>query len=99
MAAGVGAVSLLLTGCAYYNTYYFAKRYYARSLDDIPYAVDKSDVSDTPQFPRAIDLSKKLIDQYPKSKWVDDAYVLWAKSLIGSEDPREAAKMLEVFST
>jgi len=99
MAAMAGVVGGLLTGCAYYNTFYFAKRYYARSLEDVPYAVDKTDVSDTPQFPRAIDLSKKLIEQYPKSKWVDDAYVLWAKSLIGTEDPREAAKMLEVFST
>ena len=87
----------VLPGCVYYNTLYLAKRYYLRSFDDTPYALDKDDLSSTPQFPRAIELSKKVVDQYPKSKYVDDAYLLWAKSLIGSDDPRQAITMLEDF--
>ena len=96
----LAAAALLVTvvqGCAYYNTFYLAKRYYGRSLNDVPYAVDKADLSGQPQFNRSIDLSQKLIQQYPKSKWVDDANLLWAKSLIGNDDPREAIRMLEEF--
>ena len=97
-AGAVAALALAcLTGCAYYNTFYLAKRYYQRSLDDVPYPLDKADLSTTPLFNRSIDLSKKLIEQYPKSKWVDHAYILWAKSLIGNDDPRQAIKMLEEF--
>ena len=92
-------VVALLPGCVYYNTLYLAKRYYNRSFDEVPYALDKNDLSSTPQFPRAIELSKKAITGYPRSKYRDDAYLLWAKSLIGSDDPRQAIRMLEDFDT
>jgi len=99
LARAVAAVLLVaaLPGCVYYNTLYLAKRYYVRSFDDVPYALDKEDVSSTPQFLRAIDLSKKVVAQYPKSKYVDEARLLWAKSLIGNDDPRQAIPMLEDF--
>ena len=89
----------LLPGCVYYNTLYLAKRYYNRSFDEVPYALDKNDLSSTPQFPRSIELSKKALVGYPRSKYADDAYLLWAKNLIGSDDPRQAIRMLEDFDT
>ncbi len=97
-ACGV-LVVVLLPGCVYYNTLYLARRYYNRSFDEVPYALDKNDLSTTPQFPRAIELSKKALANYPRSKYRDDAYLLWAKSLIGSDDPRQAIRMLEDFDT
>jgi hypothetical protein len=60
LAAGALLVTVV-QGCAYYNTFYLAKRYYGRSLNDVPYAVDKADLSGQPQFNRSIDLSQKLI--------------------------------------
>jgi TolA-binding protein len=95
----MGLLVALLPGCVYYNTLYLAKRYYQRSLDDVPYALDKEDLSQTQQFARAIDLSRKVIAQYPKSKYVDDATLLWAKSLINTDDPRQAIVVLEDFDT
>src|SRR5262249_29069107 len=35
----------------------------------------------------------------PKSKWVDDAYLLWAKALLGREDPTQTMNMLSDFPT
>ena len=96
---GLALLVALLPGCVYYNTLYLAKRYYNRSFQDVPYALDKSDLSNTAQFPRTIELSKKALARYPRSKYRDDAYVLWAKSLIGSDDPRQAIRMLEDFET
>ena len=96
---GLALLVALLPGCVYYNTLYLAKRYYNRSFQDVPYALDKSDLSNTAQFPRTIELSKKALAHYPRSKYRDDAYVLWAKSLIGSDDPRQAIRMLEDFET
>ena len=35
-------------------------------------------------YNKSIEYSKKLLAQYPKSKWVDDAYLLWARALLGT---------------
>jgi hypothetical protein len=37
--------------------------------------------------------------QYPKSKWVDDAYLMWAKALLGKDDPIQTVNMLQDFGT
>jgi TolA-binding protein len=88
-----------LSSCVYYNTFYLAKKNYYRSLDEVPYPVDKTDITQQPQFAKSIEYSKKVVQSYPKSKWVDDAYLLWARGLIANDDPRQAAKMLEEFPT
>jgi tetratricopeptide (TPR) repeat protein len=93
------AASLFLTSCAYYNTFYLARRNYDRSLGGLPYAVDKTDVAQGAQFAKSIEYCGKVISQYPKSKWVDDAYLLWARALISNDDPRQALKLLEDFDT
>ena len=59
--------------------------------------VDRSAAIDNQNFNKSIDYSKKVIGQYPKSKWVDDAYLLWARSLLGKEDPRQTVTMLQDF--
>ncbi len=50
-------------------------------------------------FTRSIDYSKKVLGSYPRSKWVDDAYLLWAQGLIGREDPLQTITMLQDFPT
>jgi len=62
------------TGCAYYNTFYLAKRYYR----DGQKAQERSAL-DTPapeaaaKYDGVIRQCAKILVDYPKSKWVDDA--------------------------
>ena len=98
MAMGL-AVSVGISSCAYYNTFYKAKSYYNKATPNTPYVVDKPDPVNVQYFNKSIDYSKKLLANYPKSKWVDDAYLLWAKALIGKEDPTETMTMLAQFPT
>ncbi len=99
MVLSLVALSLLGTSCAYYNTYYLAKRYYATATAGLPYSVEKSTGAQAGNFQKSIDYAKKLIANYPQSKWVDDAYLLWAKALLGKEDPLQTANMLQDFPT
>src|SRR5207249_4806731 len=76
---------------------YLARKYYDIAALRQPYVVDRSAAVDNQNFNKSIDYSKKVIGQYPKSKWVDDAYLLWARSLLGKEDPRQTVTMLQDF--
>ena len=91
-------LAVLGTSCAYYNTFYLARKYYFKGTGGLPYPVDKLDASGGQDFTKAIDLSKKVLANYAKSKWADDAYLLWARSLLGRDDPLETVKMLQNFT-
>jgi tetratricopeptide (TPR) repeat protein len=91
------ALAALASSCAYYNTFYLARKYYFKGTAGLPYPVDKRDPAAAPNFTKAIDFSKKVMANYPKSKWVDDAYLLWARALLGRDDPLETIKMLQEF--
>jgi tetratricopeptide (TPR) repeat protein len=99
------ALATVLSSCAYYNTYYLARKYYLQGTNGEPYVFEKPTSADAPTqnnnptFQKAIDYSKKLIAQYPNDKLVDDAYLLWARSLLANGDARETVKMLEDFPT
>ena len=101
-ALGLCALALALVplaSCAYYNTYYLARKYYFKATAGAPYPVDGPAQGSAPNFNKSIDYSKKVLAQYPKSKWVDDAYLLWAKSLLGRDDPIQTVNMLQDFGT
>lgn len=87
------------SSCAYYNTFYLARKYYFKATDGAPYLVERQGGAQAQNFTRAIDYSKKVLGSYPKSKWVDDAYLMWAQGLIGREDPLQTITMLQDFST
>lgn len=95
----LAALSLGLGSCAYYNTFYKARSYYDKATPNSPYVVDKPDPVTAQNFTKSIDYSRKVISDYPKSKWVDDAYLLWAKALLGKEDPTQTMNMLADFAT
>ncbi|HKQ56300.1 MAG TPA: tetratricopeptide repeat protein, partial [Candidatus Eisenbacteria bacterium] len=96
--AALALVAALGSSCAYYNTFYLAKKYYATATDGMPYAVEKVTGAQAGNYQKSIDYSKKVITNYPKSKHVDDAYLMWAKSLLGKEDPLQTVNMLLDFS-
>jgi len=91
--------SLLLAafaGCAYYNTFYLAKRYYRegqraqeRSVTDAPApdAIAKYDAT--------IRQCAKILVDYPKSKWVDDAIYFMGAAMYGKGDYSGAIKKFE----
>jgi TolA-binding protein len=89
----------ILGSCAYYNTFYLARKNYDLATAGEPYLVERNAGAATQNFNRSIDYSKKLLAQYPKSGWVDDAYLLWARALLGKDDPRQTVNMLVDFST
>ena len=92
------AVLLGLTAsCAYYNTFYLARKYYLKATDGQPYEVDRENTTQRSNYTKSGDYSKKLLGVYPKSKYVDDAWLMWARTLIGTDDPLKAVTMLEEF--
>jgi len=93
----LGLAVTLLSSCAYYNTFYLARKYYFKATDGAPYEVDRNGTTQRANYNKSSDYSKKLLGVYPKSKWVDDAWMLWARSLIGTDDPLKAIAMLEEF--
>jgi tetratricopeptide (TPR) repeat protein len=93
----LGLVAALLSSCAYYNTFYLARKYYFKATNGQPYEVDRNGTTQRPNYNKSSDYSKKLLGVYPKSKWVDDAWLLWARALIGTDDPLKAVAMLEEF--
>jgi TolA-binding protein len=94
------ALLLAAAGCAYYNTFYLARRYYRegekaqeRSVSGAasPEAVAKYDA--------VIRQCNKILVEYPKSKWVDDATYLMGASLYGKGDYTGAIKRLDELQT
>ncbi len=77
----------LAGGCAYYNTFYTARKYY-RDADKQRLASGQEHPSPTvlDLYKRVIDKSQKVIDNYPDSKWVDDARYLIAMAYLKREE-------------
>jgi tetratricopeptide (TPR) repeat protein len=95
----LGLAVTLLSSCAYYNTFYLARKYYFKATDGAPYEVDRDGTTQRANYNKSADYSKKLLGVYPKSKYVADAWLLWARALIGTDDPLKAIAMLEEFET
>ena len=100
VAVSLAALTILgLGSCAYYNTFYIARKYYDRATNGLPYRVDHTDSPDVGNINKSIDYSKKLLANFPKSKWVDDAYLLWARGFLAKDDPLQTVTMLQDFAT
>ena len=83
----VVALSLLLGGCAYFNTFYHAKKYYAQGERARIAAEKKGQIAaNNEAYKKCIDKCKRLIETYPDSKWQDDAHLLMAKAAYGRQD-------------
>lgn len=93
-------LAAFVAGCAYYNTFYLAKRYYKdgqkaeeKSLSDAvaPEAAAKYDA--------VIRQCNKILVDYPKSKWVDDATYMMGAAMYGKRDFSGAIKRLDDLMT
>jgi len=96
----LAALALLLSAssCAYYNTFYLARKYYFRATDGQPYVVERQTGQQAQNYSKSIEYSKKVLGVYGKSKWVDDAYLMWGRALIGRDDPLQTISMLQDFA-
>lgn len=78
------ALPILIGGCAYFNTFYNAKDYYQRALEamDTRSATGENEIPRQAQdaFGTAIDKSHKVIEKYPTSRYVDEAFFIIGRS-------------------
>ncbi|MDD5087853.1 MAG: tetratricopeptide repeat protein, partial [bacterium] len=99
VAAGA---AILISGCAYFNTYYNAKRKFSEAENDnrsrpTPAQTQtpvqpqttpsppagagvQRDVRSPEKYRKVIETCSKLLEFYPKSRWVDDALYLMGVS-------------------
>ena len=114
-------IALNFTGCAYFNTFYYAKKYFNEGLKAIEREKNlaqsgtrasapmvKSPSVNLPQrrttagsasFDKCIEKGSKLLESYPRSKWVDDCLYILGRSFYYKQDYTEASKKFEELCT
>ncbi len=88
------AILLLLTlSCAYYNTFYNAKKYYSEA--------QKVQAGKDAKLDKCIEKCARVIEYHPRSRWVDDAIFLMGKCFYEKRDysraGRKFGELLEYF--
>jgi TolA-binding protein len=92
----VPVVLLAFSGCAYYNTFYLAKRHYKDAQKEQERSVSEgTSVGAATKYEQVIRQCTKILTEYPKSKWVDDATFLMGSSLYGKGDYVGAIKRMD----
>ena len=107
---------LMSTGCAYYNTFFNAKKYFKEAeeerikrLENLKKrgqnssqqrrGLDKPSSSELKKYDQSIEKASKVLEIYPKSKYVDDALFLLGKCFYQKEDYSKAKrKFLELIA-
>jgi hypothetical protein len=54
-------LAMAVSSCAYYNTFYLARKYYGRASSGDPYPIDPVGGATMADYGRAIDYSKKVL--------------------------------------
>jgi TolA-binding protein len=93
---GVAAFALGTAGCAYYNTFYFAKRYFSQA-EKLSRAAgsDKIPPEAARKYDDAIRQSTKVLKYHGGSRWVDDALYLIGASFYGKGEYEEALRKFD----
>ena len=92
LAASVVLAALLAigpAGCAYYNTFYTAKKSFDLAERETEASLDPEGRpvgANSTNYDKAIDWSRRVISGYPTSKWVDDARVVIGRSQLAKGD-------------
>jgi len=98
-------VLMLFISCAYYNTFFNAKKFFKEAEDERKKQIAKqatqakkgTGVSSTvkQKYAKAIEKASKLLEFYPNSKYVDDALFLLGKSFFYKTEYRKAKRKFE----
>lgn len=87
---------LLLQSCAYYNTFYNTKKYFREGLAENKKRVtEKPTAQEIQKFDLAIEKASKVLQLYPKSKYVDDAIMILGQSFFYKQDYLKAQRKFE----
>lgn len=73
-------VILFSFSCAYYNTFYLARKDFNKAEENRRNTPNPNPQVQTALYTEAIKKASKVLEFYPKSKWVDDALLLIGKS-------------------
>lgn len=88
--------ALFLSGCAYYNTFYYAKRYYNLAERSVQAsASDKLPPDAVQKYDNAIKQAAKVIKFHSGSRWVDDALYLMGAAYCGKRDYEEGLRKFD----
>lgn len=82
-------------GCAYYNTFYNARRYYA---EGVKFRDQGQQSQAKGKLDKAIEKSAVVIQRWPKSRWVDDALYLIGLSYYQESYYGKAIKQFDQLS-
>ncbi len=93
-------VSFVLSGCAYYNTFFNARKYY----DDAEEAragtpEEKRGKIGLDLYEKAMKKCAKVIVEHPDSKWVDDAVLLMGKCMYAKGDYLAALRKFDEIAS
>ena len=78
----LAAATVLTAGCAYFNTFYNASNYYDTGVRALGTAAGTENIPQlaSDAFAKAIEKSLKVIETYPESRFVDDAFFILGRS-------------------
>lgn len=81
-------VLLSLSGCGYYNTFYFAKKYYSQAerLRETGASEDLLPPEAVKKYDQSIVQCRKVLTFHEGSRWVDDALFLMGASYYGKAE-------------
>lgn len=84
---------LFAGGCAYFNTYYNAQRYYDEGVRDIEQG--QGGRARAPKLNESLKVASRVLEFYPDSRWVDDALLLMGKSYFYLQNYYNALRKFE----
>ena len=91
---------ILSAGCAYFNTFYLAKKYYKEGQKAQERSVLESVSPEaSTKYEMSIRQCQKVLNDYGKSKWADDALFLQGAATYGKGDYVVAIRRLEDLQT
>ena len=95
-ALGLAILAVGTAGCAYYNTFYFAKKYFAQAEKlSLAAGSDKISPEASRKYDEAIKQATKVLKYHGGSRWVDDALYLMGASFYGKQEYEEALRKFD----
>ncbi len=90
------AILAVASGCTYFNTFYFAKKYYAQAERSVRRSEsDKLPPDAAQKYDEAIKQCAKVLAHHAGSRWTDDAIYLMGASYYGKREFDTALKKFD----
>jgi TolA-binding protein len=83
------AAAVTTAGCAYFNTFYSAKKNFEEAelqMSQLPDPEVRASAGTAGLYDKAIQGATRILVEYPTTKWVDDALLLIGRSMLAKGD-------------